>query len=120
MIEPIQILAFVLANAIAVGAAAPQIGNFKSPVRAKRFAARFVVAFCATYVLGWSLSAGHLIPEYVAGPMIMFSALTAFASWSAGMVWGGPATRADKLTFLFAGSAILLLLCLAVTGALDE
>lgn len=120
MPEPIQILAFVLANAIAVGAAAPQIGNFKSPVRAKRIAARFVVVFCATYILGWSFSAGHLIPEYVAGPMIMFSALAAFASWSAGMVWGGPATRFDRLTFLFAGTAILLLIGLAALGALDD
>lgn len=120
MSEPIQILAFVLVNAIAVGAAAPQTGNLKSPVRVKRISARLVVVFCATYVLGWSFSAGHLIPEYVAGPTIFLSAVTAFAAWSAGMVWGGPATRFDRLTFLCAGTAILLLLSVAVLGALDD
>ena len=87
---------------------------------AKRLAARAVVIFCSSFLFGWILAAGHFVPEYVAGPTIFLSAIIAFASWSAGMVWGGPATRADKLTFLFAGSAILLLLCLAVTGVLDE
>jgi len=115
-----QIIAYVLANAIALGAAIPQIGNLKNPNRAKSFAAVMVIVFCSTYAFGWILAAGHFVPEYVAGPMIMFSALIAFASWSAGMVWGGPATRYDKLTFLCAGTAILLLLCLAALGALDE
>ena len=115
-----NIAAYILVNAIAVGAAGPQIANLKHPIRAKRLAARAVVIFCSSFLFGWILAAGHFVPEYVAGPTIFLSAIIAFASWSAGMVWGGPATRADKLTFLFAGSAILLLLCLAVTGVLDE
>ena len=114
-----QIAAYVLVNCIAIGAAVPQTRNLKHPIRAKRLAARGVVIFCSTFIFGWILAAGHFVPEYVAGPTIFLSAITAFASWSAGIVWGGPATRADKQTFLFAGTAILLLLCLAVTGALD-
>lgn len=115
-----HIAAYILVNAIAVGAAGPQLGNLKHPIRAKRLAARAVVIFCSTFIFGWILAAGHFVPEYVAGPTILLSAIIAFASWSAGIVWGGPATRADKQTFLFAGTAILLLLSLAVTGALDE
>jgi len=114
-----QIAAYLLVNAIAVGAAGPQIRNLKHPIRAKRLAARADVIFCSCFIFGWVLAAGHLVPEYVAGPAIFLSAITAFASWSAGMVWGGPPTPQDKQTFLFAGTAIVLLLCLAVTGALD-
>ena len=113
-----QIAAFILVNAIAVGAAGPQIGNLQHPVRAKRLASRAVVIFCASFIFGWILAAGHFVPEYVAGPMIFLSAITAFASWSAGMVWGGPPTPQDKQTFLFAGTAILLLLGFGALGAL--
>ena len=38
-----HIAAYILVNAIAVGAAGPQIANLKHPIRAKRLAARAVV-----------------------------------------------------------------------------
>ena len=112
-----QIATYVLVNCIAVGAAVPQTRILKHPVRAKRLAARAVMIFCSTFIFGWILAAGHFVPEYVAGPTILLSAITAFASWSAGMVWGGPPTLQDTQSYLFAGTAIPLLLCLATLGA---
>ena len=114
----------LILSVVGLGGGLPQLWNLRADNRAKRYFAAATILFCAIFSANLVFVALTYAPETEGGSaangaIMALSGVSGLGVWTAGLMWGGPVTRADRLSWIGGASAIGLFILAAITGVVQ-
>ncbi len=114
----------IVLSMLGLGGGLPQLWNLRSPAPRKRLAAAATAVFCGIFTVdmiyvAFTLPASGTNEGGISGIAMVLSALAALGSWTAGLLWAGPATNADRASWLGAAGAVALFILAAFAGIIQ-